>query len=228
MKFREFEHLGKQGKFYSELAEVVEIHTGSEKSAWLAERLISHGILNGYRVYSQSKDIKALQTLDRAFIDIQRTLTQDAMTSLAQERLSAELIWGEHSERLQQGEMKTDMDEERELLAYINGDGKKDCSIMSDLEDRSKTIRRAIKRTIAEIETSPMAKKSASKINEQGIAIVDAARFIWELSTNNEAPSKDLNPASKFGNFLADVLFVCENKGDPKSIFRAWVRELGK
>jgi hypothetical protein len=99
---------------------------------------------------------------------------------------------------------------------------------MCDFEVRSETIRSAIQRVITEVEKSAKAKATPSKMNEKGIAMVDAARFIWRLSTDTSAPLKDLNPASKFSNFLADVLYVCEIPGDPRSIFRAWVREYGE
>ena len=62
MKFRQIERLGEeQGNFSSELAEVVEKYTGGhDMASWWAERLISHGILNGFRMYDKPKDIDAM------------------------------------------------------------------------------------------------------------------------------------------------------------------------
>ena len=203
MKFSQFEHLGAEGQFYSDLAEVIERHTGAsgDQAAWWAERLISHGIMNGFRVYSRSKDIEALQRLEKAFRQIDIILSDDSpLSEPAHLRLFME-IW--------------------------HDDGRDAYSALLTISENGRKLKSAIKRTISEIEISPKAKASASKINERGIAMVDAARFIWKLATDVDAPAKDLNPASRFGAFLADIFDVCEIPGDPRSAFRAWVRERG-
>jgi hypothetical protein len=62
-------------------------------------------------------------------------------------------------------------------------------------------------------------------MNLIGIQLVEAARFVWELSGANTAPTKDLNTASAFGAFLADLFEACEVQGDVRSAFRAWAKE---
>lgn len=206
------------------LMTVIEKHTGAEgaEAAWWASRLHTHGIMNGYRVYSRAKDIEALSELDQAIAKVQRLLHDEGpLTSLAYERLLMELRCGKV------GGIKSDPDEGQDALAHLEGDDGMDVTLLLDLEERGDAIRAAIGRTIAEIETSALAKVAASKINERGIALVDASRFIWQLATETQAPSKDLNPASSFGDFLADVFEVCGVPGDPRSAFRAWARERG-
>ena len=194
MRYAEFAELWEaEPRTLDPLGEVVARHTGLEgaAAAWFADRLFSHGILNGFRVYSRAKDIEALQELDRAIATIHRLLQDDGpMTSLAQERLYMELIWGENLKRAQETKLESDSSEGRKVLNYIEGQGKSDSSNVTGIVERSSHIRAGIKRTIADIETSRMSKVSAAKLNERGIAIVDAARFIWKLATDCDAPSR--------------------------------------
>jgi hypothetical protein len=167
MKFREFEHLGELGEFYSGLAEVVEKHTGSEDSAWLAERLISHGVNNGYQVYSLSKDIKALQMLDRALCEVQMMLKDGAMTDLARMQLFVGIIStvGEKNER--QAAIRIKASNEQLVDGFTIGDGIIDSSAFLEFEENAEFMQNSVKRTISEIEKSPLAKVYASKINER-------------------------------------------------------------
>lgn len=227
MKFRQFQHLGEEGKFFSALAEVVERHTGASgyDAAFLAERIWNHGILNRFRVYDRSKDVEALSRLDRAIAEVQRVLADGAMTNLARETLSTALFWGPHFGASEERTIYKDSEEGKALIEYLENYGKRDNTVLTEIEDRGREIRYALGKAIEQIEASPLAKTSATRINADGIGLVDATRFIWKLATNKEPPSKDLNPASKFGLFLADVFDVCGQEGDPRSSFRAWVKE---
>lgn len=229
MRFAEFERLWEEkGKPTWPLATVIAKHTGVEGAgaAWFADRLHSHGVMNGYRVYSRAKDIEALRELDVAIAKIQRLIGDDGpLTSLAYERLFMELFHGGHGSNLSREGVEADSEQGKALLNHIEEKGRSDSDFIFMVEERGDAIRAAIKRTVVEVESSPMTRVSATKINESEIALVDAARFIWQLATDTDAPAKDLNLASPFGEFLADVFEVYEMAGEPRSAFRAWARE---
>ncbi|MCB5200244.1 hypothetical protein LGQ03_13420 [Loktanella sp. TSTF-M6] len=211
------------------LVQVISKHTQAEgaEAGWWASRIHSHAFMFGYEVYSRSKDINALVTLDRAVRDIQKVLDDDAMTSLAFKQLLSELGIIYEEEILKHRHIETVRDGDEDSLSNAGGDFTHDMRLLYLLEERANSIRTGIKRTISFIEESPLERVSASKINERGISLVDAARFMWCLATDKEAPSKDLNPASKFGEFLADVFAAIGETTDPRSTFRAWARERG-
>ena len=229
MNYQEFcERWEEEGNKDWYLIPVIEKHTGTvgAEAAWWASRLHSHGIMNGFRVYSRAKDTEALRELETAIAKIQRLIDYDGpLTWPAHELMSMELLHGGHSSKLPRGGVESDSEQGKALVNHIEAKGRTDSDILFGLEERGDAIRDAIKRTIVQIENSPMTRVSATKINEREIALVDAARFIWQLATDTDAPAKDLNPASPFGEFLADVFEVCELSGDPRSAFRAWARE---
>lgn len=228
MKFRQFAHLGELGEFLSRLAEVVEKHTGAEGdlAALLAEKLWSRGIFNRYEVFHRSSDINLLTELDKAIATIQRVLGDDGpLTPLGYMRFFQEMPTGALM-KVDEEETQPDVPSggQKETHSYQQTRGL-NTSALLQIVDNGDEIRAVIKRTIAAIETSPRTRSAPSKINLRGIGLVDASRWIWELATDKAAPTKDLNTASKFGNFLADVFETCRVDGDPRSAFRAWVRD---
>ena len=228
MKFKQFSHAGELGEFLSRLAEVVEKHTETEgdRAAYLAEKLWLYGIFNSYEVYNRSKDINLLTELDRAIAIIQRVLGDTGpLTPPAYLRLFHEVS---SRSPIKVGEEEAQPDvhlggQQENLSIYEVRESNR--SALHQIVDHGDTIRAGIKRTNADIETSHRTRSAPSKINLRAIGLVSASRFIWELAQDKAAPTKDLNTASRFGSFLADVFETCRVDGDPRSAFRAWVRE---
>lgn len=212
-------------ELYDNLVRTVEIHlcNAGGRGNCFADYLYTRAGLNGYRVYDLPGDTAALQRIDRAVLDLARAMSDAALTSAAQETLSKNLFFGTH---LLNGE-GTDSSSatSKRVIEYIETDGKANHEAIFRISDALPGIRYALKRTITEIAESPRAKQSASRINAEGIGIVDACRYVWEWAKEKPAPKKDLNPASKFAAFLGDILGCFGNDADPRSAFRAWVRE---
>ena len=61
-----------------------------------------------------------------------------------------------------------------------------------------------------------------SNINWEAVHAVDWLRRLWEIFTDNEGPSRALNPASTFCRFLGDGLDFLEIDADPVSAFKRW------
>lgn len=74
----------------------------------------------------------------------------------------------------------------------------------------------------------PMVRKSTKTLNIEAIRAVQGAVESWTLFQSAPPPAKALNPASPFGNFLADLLEACSIQADPKSAFRAWAQTYGR
>lgn len=83
------------------------------------------------------------------------------------------------------------------------------------------------KQTQKVINASERTKDKVSRMNEPAIKLVDYSRNIWEAATGAPAPKKSLNPASRFGDFLADLFETLEVEGNPQSAFRAWAKHVG-
>lgn len=77
------------------------------------------------------------------------------------------------------------------------------------------------------IEKSPQSRNRVSTINENAIKVVDFARRAWRWVGDSHPPSRALNPASSFGNFLADLLDAIEVDANPQAAFRAWKAHFG-
>jgi hypothetical protein len=206
---------------------VMEVHFGQsdDDPHRLAGVLMDRAFLQKWAVYDQPKDLEALSRLDAAVSEIER-LYYFGLTQAASDNLGARMVHGPHYDGLIQGEISlVDSDGGRDLLAYHSETGQRVASALSSVEEFSAAIREAIAKTKADILKSERARKSTARMNLIGIQLVEAARFVWELSGANTAPTKDLNTASAFGAFLADLFEACEVQGDVRSAFRAWAKE---
>jgi hypothetical protein len=205
----------------------MEVHLGQsdDDSDRLAGALMDRAFLQKWAVYDQPKDLEALNRLDAAVSEIEQ-LYDFGLTQAAREKLGARMVHGPHYDGLKQGEITgVDSDAGRELLAYHSETGQQVASALSSVVEFSTAIREAIAKTKSEIMVSELSRKSTARMNLVGIQLVEAARFVWELSGANKAPTKDLNTASAFGAFLADIFEACEVQGDVRSAFRAWAKE---
>ena len=196
-----------------------EIYSDTE---WLADRLMSHGLLNGYAydVIDGLRDLEALQRIDRALIELSRACSDVAITGAAALRVQHALMFGPHLEN-------PNRDKEASF-AYVEAHGQPNAIAFSKIAYETAVFREAITKVIRGIKSDPRTKRSLKLINVEAIGLVDGCRFIWKMATGKDAPSKDLNPASKFATFLADAMETCEIPGDPRSAFLAWAREQKK
>jgi hypothetical protein len=180
----------------------------------LAGVLMDRTFLQKWPVFDQPKDLNALNRLDAAVAEIEK-LYYFGLTQAASDNFRARMVHGPHFDGLMQGEINlVDSDAGRDLLAYHSETGQQVASALSRVEEFSVAIREAIAKTKDDIMVSERARKSTARMNLIGIQLVEAARFVWELSGDNKAPTKDLNIASAFGAFLEDVFEACEVQGD--------------
>lgn len=214
-------------ELFNGLSRVMRVHFESDgdHADFLADRLLSRGILNPYEVFDRPKDLAALRRIDAALLEITRAMSDAAMTDLARFTLSQSIMFGEFLDRLP---LASDSADGKALTAYLDHTGKPDAAALTRIEDGIGRMRAAVARASRQIEKSPRAKKSAARLNADAVGLVDACRFVWELATEKPAPKKDLNAASPFGHFLADVFEVCGVAADPRSAFLAWAREYGQ
>ena len=95
-----------------------------------------------------------------------------------------------------------------------------------DLEDmkESGVLLPAIKRFVIEAERAIDATPETKNIRWDAVHAIDALRILWWRNTGRakEAPSKALNPASRFAAYLRDGFEHLEIKADPLSAFRRW------
>ena len=59
-------------------------------------------------------------------------------------------------------------------------------------------------------------------INWAAVEAVARLRGLWWRNTGSEAPSRALNPASPFCQFLADGFAFLDIEADPVSAFKRW------
>lgn len=203
--------------FFADLVKLINRHftVDKERAEWLADRLMSHGILNGYQynAFDRPKDIAALERVDKALLEIQRATSEAALTDAAQQQLLAAILTGpfdKEPDEVRQEYMKTIG---RENFAHLH-------SLLYDIS----TFRDAVRRAIETIRTDSKAKRSLRLVNAEGIGLVQGCRYVWFEATGKIGPYRDLNPASKFAAFLGDAMNVCEIRGDPRSAFLAWTR----
>ena len=208
-------------KFFRPLCGLIERHfeVAGDEAEWLADRLMSHGILNGfpYLAFDRTKDIDALSRIDRALLEVRRAYSDAALTTAAKSELFKNLLFGPQLSEPQNSNQDG-------LRAYANDQGTLNASAFARVSEETETFRKAIADTIEEIRTSPYAKRSLSLVNINAIGLVEGCRFVWKLATGKEAPTRDLNPATKFAVFLADAMDVCGLDADPRSAFLAWAR----
>ena len=98
---------------------------------------------------------------------------------------------------------------------------------LGSLLENGSSLCNAAKQTRNQISTSERTRDRVAGMNETAINLVSFSRAIWEEETCVPAPRKALNPASRFGIFLADLFDKLEVKGNPQSAFRAWAKHVG-
>lgn len=160
----------------------------------------------------------ALEKVDRALLDLGVALKLSEAPEGTLDHLRAAILIGPSRGT---GDDAT--------IAYIRGTGGPDLQALEHMAERFETIRKAIVVKIDEINRDPFAKRTLSQVDGRAIGAVQGCRRVWEFCTGKSAPARDLNGATPFATFLADVMREC-GMDDPKpvSAFRAWVRESRK
>jgi hypothetical protein len=173
-------------------------------------------------IFDSNRDVENLENLNRALNAVLAALDFSAMTQAACDTLGFRMIWGPFSDELitRSGQKSETFSEE--FHSYPEIVGKKAIGALQALKDNIQPIRDAIDSTKRYIEKSSHARKGTGRINFRGIQLVNSARDVWRLSTGKDAPSRALNPASRFGKFLCDLFEAFEIEGDPRAAFRAW------
>ncbi len=173
-------------------------------------------------IFFLKRDVENLENLDRALNGVLLALDLSAMTQAARDLLLLRMMFGPfYDELITRSGQKSETFSE-EFQSYPERVGRRATDALRALEGNISTIRDAIKSTKRHIEKASRAQKGTPRINFKGIQLVNSARNVWHLSTGKEAPSKALNPASRFGKFLCDLFEAFEIEGDPRAAFRAW------
>jgi hypothetical protein len=170
-------------------------------------------------IFDLKRDVENLENLDRALCATLAALDVSAMTQAAQSALWFKILYGPVLDL-----SGSDTESLVETLRYppLQRGGKEATDALRAMQDNIPIIREAIRSARRHIEQSPRAKIGTRRINLEGVQLVDCARLVWCEASGKDAPSKSLNPASKFGMFLCDLFEVLEVEGDPRSAFRAW------
>lgn len=171
------------------------------------------------QIFDLKRDVENLENLDRALCATAAALDVSAMTQAAQGILSFKTLFGPV---LDLSRYDTESLAETVRNPPLQMGGKDALDALRALDETIPIIREAIKSAKRHVEQSPHARIGTQRINLKGIQLVDCARDLWCLATGKSAPSRSLNPASRFGKFLTDLFEVFEIEGDPRAAFRAW------
>ena len=205
--------------FWADWVFVVQKHLGQSgvDVEWLADRFMSHGMLNGpaNSVFDRPRDVAALTRVDHALREIERALSDSSLTSAASDLLLTKLLFGPQAGKIHSQDT---------LNAYLEEHGRRSAGAFKLIASEPGVLRDAVKAAITDIEQSALATRSFGQMNLEAIAVVEGCRWVWKQATGRDAPSKDLNLATKFAAFLADVMDVCNVEGDPRSALKAWAR----
>lgn len=168
---------------------------------WLGDELIRQAWESpfSFLVFEKPKALDALERIDRALADLGSALSDAEM----QPTVSAGLF----------GEM---------ALRSIDLEGAK--AFFKVARDVS-VYRNAAKKFRRDLEASPFGRRTLTQFKAEEVGLVPGCRTVWLWGTGKPAPLKDLNRASKFAKFLADVIEACGLDGDEVSAFRAWAKE---
>ncbi|MCK8483947.1 hypothetical protein MUY21_07850 [Aliiroseovarius sp. S2029] len=191
-----------------------------ERADNYAEMILEAAFVNGRSFFHRSADLNALSELEKAIAKLVYQL-DSSLTSEARHTLNMYFLYGSAFDTLYQG----DSINNEKAKDYREEKGNTINRAVNELVRNIKEIRCAINLTKKRIENSSQAKQSPSKINIHGINLVDISRHVWAVAHKRDAPSSDLNIATAFGHFLSDLFDACGIEGDPRSAFRAWVRE---
>jgi hypothetical protein len=189
-------------------------------------------------VYKRKADLDALAQFSKAITALEYCLKGGLLSNSAFKRLQQRIHYGPHaadmpcdspqdlSEYLMEAGITdaTADSDEGSLRHYIEKYGDPQLAAIEGLLSVAPELKKAITQTKADIEISPRTKDAPSQIKMNGVQFVEAARIVWEENMGATAPNKDLNAASAFGRFLADLFEAYGIEGEPKSAFRAWVR----
>lgn len=199
-------HLGKTGKDVE----------------WLADRLMSHGVLNGfsYEVREKPKAVQALDRIDRALMELGRACSSAAIDDATWHQLIAAIMFGEFLEH-----PNPDRQKARDFIESV---GEARGLALIEITRNSSPFRDAVRTVKSRVQEDPKAVRSLSQMNVEAIGLVGGCRWVWENATGKPGPSKDLNPASKFAAFLADAMGAVGIEGEPRPAFLAWARYQSK
>lgn len=166
---------------------------------WLADELVEVGWENPFAVlvFERSKALAALERIDRALSELGLACSEAAMNDPRS--------WGG-------------------LYGEILSEGAAKGTSWLDVSMNTSHYRKAVRRAVDRIRVDPKGFRSLAQLNAKEVGLVDGCRVIWWYATGRPAPSKDLNPASKFADFLGDAIEAFGLSGEPRPAFRAWVR----
>jgi hypothetical protein len=198
----------------------------TERANRLARRLIELAA-EPWPIFETAKDRNGLEELARAVMTIERIL-HGGLSETAQGALSERLFFGDSVQNWTTKEQPTDLEEMLGKILTMNefqAAGGRERLALFTLADDVRSTLTAIEETKLEV-AGPAGR--TKPVNRPEVQAVDAARIVWELAGRKKAPAKDLAVGSPFFDFLSDVFYALELTGQPKSAFRAWVRETAK
>lgn len=209
---------------FEALCPVVQQHLGvqGEDAEYWAERLISHGLLNGfsYEVMDRPRDLKALRRINAALLELERACSEAAITFSTRARVDMTLLYGPFVREIH-GDPAGAAD-------YARSEGRDDLTAFERIIERNDVFREAVSATIKEVETSPFSKRTLSQLDAKAIGLVEGCRWVWWACKKVHAPARELNPATPFAKFLADAFEACGIESEPRSAYRAWNKEQQK
>lgn len=185
----------------------------SAKADEMEEWFCSSAFGNPTPFFARSRDVESIETVEQAIKTINRFLRDGS--DEAQEIFRQEIL-------------RLDIKQRANSSASVGDSWKPpthDGWIAT--RDQLETWEAAASAAISHIKQSKMAVRAKGRVNAEAIIIVDRARLAWNEWSATPAPQKELNEATKFGRYLADILHACGCEADPRSAFRAWARHMG-
>jgi hypothetical protein len=95
------------------------------------------------------------------------------------------------------------------------------------MEDAGLTLK-VIDKLIADSDRLVDLTPEKANVNWPALNAVHALRWLWWRNTGKQAPSRALNPASKFHTYLTDGFEFLEIGSDPVSAFKRWAKRWPK
>ncbi len=166
--------------------------------------------------FDQVRDPVELRRLRTALTDIQHSFGPEGLTGRAKNELGDHILYGRFV-----GDVDSS---DAECVAFVRDTGQPAAHALKELLRAIPVFLRAIDSAGREIDRSAATRSRTGRMNNEGIMIVAAAREVWEDYHKRQAPRRDLNPATPFGRFLADLFDAMETDQDPRSAFRAWAK----
>lgn len=108
---------------------------------------------------------------------------------------------------------------EREIFSFIME--------LSEIRDEGWT-NAVIDGFVADAEAAMAILPDTANINWESVNAVDGLRWLWWRNTGKHGPSRALNPASTFCQYLRDGFAYMEIDADPISAFKRWAAKVGE